>query len=338
MSHAMPNCREIEDNACRVRRRRAAPRSNRGTIEAHLQACPACARRAVAERAARELVCARRQRLRGCAPGDLAAALRGAARERSLQPAAAAFTPYAGAAVAGRLAAARGRRPVHLRLGQRRGNAMPRSWRSITSSVFSTRPRCRHQLDATLMGRTWQEANGWSLKVAASSHDRTAPAPRHPPVRLDRRPRRAHHVQVARQPLSVYVLNEPSIARRNRCADTITTNRSRGLGKRDHLDRARPHIRRRVASTTGRSSTRRRLRPARHRVTHGLFAARSFANPQRPVPPLRMRRTVTPPASSDVPAPRTRWIAAAVAALGVALFAVPLLRGPGETSTNGRDL
>jgi peroxiredoxin len=43
----------------------------------------------------------------------------------------------------------------------------------------------------------------------------------------------------------------------------------------------------------------------------------------------------TPPASSDVPAPRTRWIAAAVAALGVALFAVPLLRGPGETSTNG---
>jgi peroxiredoxin len=39
--------------------------------------------------------------------------------------------------------------------------------------------------------------------------------------------------------------------------------------------------------------------------------------------------------ADDAPRPRTRWIAAAVAALGVALFAVPLLRGPQSAIVEG---
>ena len=42
-----------------------------------------------------------------------------------------------------------------------------------------------------------------------------------------------------------------------------------------------------------------------------------------------------PPAASEIPPSRARWIAAAAAALGVALFAVPLLRGPAETRASG---
>jgi peroxiredoxin len=38
---------------------------------------------------------------------------------------------------------------------------------------------------------------------------------------------------------------------------------------------------------------------------------------------------------ADAPRPRTRWIAAAAAALGVALFAVPLLRGPVSKTQSG---
>jgi peroxiredoxin len=41
------------------------------------------------------------------------------------------------------------------------------------------------------------------------------------------------------------------------------------------------------------------------------------------------------PPREDAPRSRTRWIAAAVAALGVALFAVPLLRGPNATIESG---
>ena len=49
---------------------------------------------------------------------------------------------------------------------------------------------------------------------------------------------------------------------------------------------------------------------------------------------------VTPPAASDADGPprsRKRWIAAAAAALGVALFAVPLLRGPDDYAGEAKD-
>jgi peroxiredoxin len=44
----------------------------------------------------------------------------------------------------------------------------------------------------------------------------------------------------------------------------------------------------------------------------------------------------SPAASEDPPPGRGRWMAAAAAALGVALFAVPLLRGPGASTTGAR--
>jgi len=46
-------------------------------------------------------------------------------------------------------------------------------------------------------------------------------------------------------------------------------------------------------------------------------------------PPVEGAPSAQPPENADAPAPgRRRWVAAALGALGVALFAVPLLRGP----------
>src|SRR5687767_15831779 len=67
---SMANCREIEERlAAYVDGEVAAP--DRSTIDAHLERCPPCRTRAAAERATHELLLARQDRLRGCAPEAL---------------------------------------------------------------------------------------------------------------------------------------------------------------------------------------------------------------------------------------------------------------------------
>src|SRR5262245_36984738 len=66
----MVNCRDIEPKlAAYVDRDQ--PAADRLAVEAHLHACPACRKQAFREQAVHDLVCARRQTLRGCAPSGL---------------------------------------------------------------------------------------------------------------------------------------------------------------------------------------------------------------------------------------------------------------------------
>jgi anti-sigma factor RsiW len=201
MSSAMPNCREIEDNlAAYIDGEPTTVES--GTIDIHLKACPACARRAVAERAARELVCSHRQRLRGCAPGDLrqrCAALRANARVPARRRY---WVPVSLAAslllVAGVLFIFVWGSGVETYAAQLAVDHV---------KCFQYPPEASAPVDATLMGRTWQEANGWSLKVAASSPDDQLQL-----IGIRRcgstKGRVAHIFYKWRdQPLSVYVLN-----------------------------------------------------------------------------------------------------------------------------------
>jgi len=66
----MPDCRDIEPAlASYVEGECPLPECSR--VDAHLDACPVCRTRVAGERAARELLQARRDQLRGCAPARL---------------------------------------------------------------------------------------------------------------------------------------------------------------------------------------------------------------------------------------------------------------------------
>jgi hypothetical protein len=198
----MPSCRDIEENLAAYVD--GAGGLDPAAVDAHLQACPPCRSLAVAERAAHDLLCTRRQHLRGCAPAHL-----------------------------------RGRCAAHAAVPARRGILIGRPWVSVSvaaslllvaglffvfawgSSVetyaaqlavdhmkcFQFPPDPSATADAGLMGRTWQKANGWSLRVAATSPGE--------PLQLvgirrcgSTRGRVAHIFYKWRdQPLSVYVLN-----------------------------------------------------------------------------------------------------------------------------------
>ncbi len=173
------------------------------TIDAHVQACPSCRRLAAAERAARELLCSRRGDLRGCAPADLR---RRCAAWRATAPAA---SWYRRSWVPLSLAAS---------LMLVAGVSLIFVWGSSVETYaaqlaidhvkcFQFPPDASAATDVAVIGRTWQAANGWNVRIAAS------PPMEHLQLLGIRRcgstkGRVAHILYKWRgQPLSVYVLN-----------------------------------------------------------------------------------------------------------------------------------
>jgi anti-sigma factor RsiW len=162
---AMADCREIEANlAAYVDGESCA--IDRAALESHLNACPPCRRRAVAERAAHQLVCARREHLRGCAPSHLKG--RCAAQRAALHARRGLFSPRRWVPVS--LAAS-----VLLAAGLLFVFAWGSSVETYAAQLALDHVKCFQfppdgsSSDDVLMGRTWQKANGWSLKVAAAS-------------------------------------------------------------------------------------------------------------------------------------------------------------------------
>lgn len=204
MNTARPSCREVEESLAAYVDGEITD-IDPEAIHVHLGGCPPCRRREAAERAARELVCTRRERLRGCAPSDLrrrcaahAAAIRGdgrAARRRFWVPLSLAASLFL---VAGVWFVFAWGSSVETYAAQLAVDHV---------KCFQFAPETSGATDAMLMGRSWQQANGWPLKVAASSQTEHLHL-----IGIRRcgstRGRVAHILYRWRdQPLSVYVLN-----------------------------------------------------------------------------------------------------------------------------------
>src|SRR5688572_8218150 len=67
----MQNCRDVESQLAAYVDGAGHTAADCAAIDAHLAACPACRARVDRERAAHDVVRARREALRGCAPGAL---------------------------------------------------------------------------------------------------------------------------------------------------------------------------------------------------------------------------------------------------------------------------
>ena len=162
----MANCREIEAKLAEYVDGVQAD-TERAAVESHLQSCPACRARAAGERAAHDLVCGRRETLRTTAPGHLRA--RCAAQRRVASPPAAPITrtPWVRFSLAASVLLAVG---LFVLFGW--GSSVETFAAQLTAdhlTCFAYAPQAAAAPhDLTLLAKTWQENNGWSLKVANS--------------------------------------------------------------------------------------------------------------------------------------------------------------------------
>ena len=160
----MRSCSEIEpsltayvDGACKP--------GERGSIEAHLQACPPCRVRVSKERTAHEVLRIRCRDLRGSAPETL--------RQRcAAQRAAAAPAGFFRRENLVRLSLAAGvllAAGIFLVFGL--GNHVERYGAQLAADHIKCfqYPPDALQVDADSVGRVWQAAYGWPLRVASSS-------------------------------------------------------------------------------------------------------------------------------------------------------------------------
>jgi anti-sigma factor RsiW len=198
----MANCREIEAQlAAYVDGQIGA--AGRDAVEAHLERCPPCRAQAATERAAREILCARRGDLRGCAPESLkrrCAAQRAGVAPRGLLSRRT-FVPLSLAAT---LVLAAG---LFVLFGWGTSVETYAAQLAVDHLKCFQFPPGSGMADAAVLGSSWQASNGWPLKVAAS-------APRENLELLgvrrcgSTRGRVAHILYKWRgHPLSVYVLN-----------------------------------------------------------------------------------------------------------------------------------
>ena len=200
----MANCREIEERlAAYVDGEVAAP--DRSTIDAHLERCPPCRTRAAAERATHELLLARQDRLRGCAPEALR---RRCAAQRTLaagRPAGFARRTILPLSLAATIVMATG---VFLLFGWGSSVETYAAQLAVDHVKCVQFPPDSGPPDPVSFGRNWEAANGWPLRLT--------------PIEQAERPtlvaiRRcgSTHGRVAHifyrwrgQPVSVYVLND----------------------------------------------------------------------------------------------------------------------------------
>jgi anti-sigma factor RsiW len=179
---------------------------DRAHVETHLEACPACRDLADAERTAHELVRARRHELRGTAPDRLRARCAAAAHPVPM-PAVRSTPPWLRFSMAATLVLAGG---FVLLLGLGRGVESYAAQLAADHVKCFTFPPASPAADVASLGRSWQEANGWPLRIAAGGPDDPEGLEL---VGLRRcgstRGRVAHLLYRWRDaPLSVYVLNQ----------------------------------------------------------------------------------------------------------------------------------
>ena len=206
MSHdtgdLMTNCRDIESKfAAYVDRDQ--PVADRVAVEAHLRGCPACRTRVLSEQAVHDLVCSRRQTLRGCAPAGLQS--RCAGQRRSSAAGSLPRRPWVPLSLAASLALVT---IVFLVFGW--GSSVETYAAQLAADhlkCFQFPPDAAAPPDVTLLGKRWQATAGWAVKVAAST-----PSEQLQLLGIRRcgssRGRVAHVFYKWRgEPLSVYVLN-----------------------------------------------------------------------------------------------------------------------------------
>jgi anti-sigma factor RsiW len=162
----MANCREIEAKLAEYVDGQQAE-DERAAVESHLQACPPCRTRAAGERAAHDLVCARRDTLRATAPGRLRE--RCAAQRQVARPPAAvlARSPWVRFSVAASVLLAGG---LFVLFGW--GSSVETYAAQLSADhlkCFQSPPEATSAPDITLLGKTWQTQSGWGLKVAPST-------------------------------------------------------------------------------------------------------------------------------------------------------------------------
>ena len=197
----MTTCRDIEPQLARYVD--ADPDADIHLVESHLRLCPSCRARVREEKAAHDLVCARRTTLRASAPPALRrrCAAHCQARRGSLLT----RRPWMPLSLAATLAIALG---MFLVFGW--GSSVETYAAQLAADhlkCFQFPPSAEPAEDVSLVAQTWHKTAGWPLKIAASS----------PPEQLkllgvrrcgSSRGRVAHILYKWRgQPLSVYVLN-----------------------------------------------------------------------------------------------------------------------------------
>ena len=198
----MTTCRDIESKLAAYIDR-DQPVADRLAVEAHLRACPGCRTRALGEQAARDLVCSRRETLRGCAPSGLRS--RCAGKRRSSLAGSLPRQPWVPLSLAASLVLVT---VVFLLFGW--GSSVETYAAQLAADhvkCFQFPPDASTASDVTLLGKTWQATAGWALKVAAST-----PSEQLQLLGIRRcgssRGRVAHVFYKWRgEPLSVYVLN-----------------------------------------------------------------------------------------------------------------------------------
>jgi anti-sigma factor RsiW len=200
----MATCREIEAKLAAYIDR-DQPAADRMAVELHLRECPVCRTRALSEREVHDLVCSRRQALRGCAPSGLRS--RCAGQRRSSLAGSLPRRPWVPLSLAASLVFVTA---VFLVFGW--GSSVETYAAQLAAdhlkcSQFPPDGSSAAAADVTLLGKNWLAASGWALKVAASS-----PSEKIQLLGIRRcgstRGRVAHVFYKWRgQPLSVYVLN-----------------------------------------------------------------------------------------------------------------------------------
>lgn len=162
----MANCRDIEEKLAEYVDGGQAP-SERAAVAAHLETCPPCRTRASGERVAHDLICSRRDALRETAPPGLRARC---AAQRSSAPPPAAFLrrrPWVPLSFAASLVLAAG---LFVLFGW--GSSVETYAAQLTADhlkCFQFPPEAAPSSDVSLLGRQWQENNGWGIKVPSSS-------------------------------------------------------------------------------------------------------------------------------------------------------------------------
>lgn len=161
----MPNCRDIESKLAEYVDR-DQPLADRLAVDAHLQSCPACRTRAEGEQAVHDLLCSRRDSLRGSAAPALR---RRCAAQRQAAGGFVGLTrrPWVPLSFAASLLLVTA---VFLFFAW--GNSVETYAAQLAADhlkCFQFPPSEGAAPDVTVVGKTWQEMAGWALKVAASS-------------------------------------------------------------------------------------------------------------------------------------------------------------------------
>lgn len=204
----MADCREIEQ-ALAPYAEGGGDALERARVEAHLQACPSCRSRAANERTAHELLRARREHLRACAPDRL----RQRCAAASAPPTApvAAHTrprPWARLSIAATLVFAGG---LFLLFGL--GTTVD-SYATLLAAdhikCFKFSPQGAPPADVEALGESWQRAHGWPLRIAAGALDDPEDLELIGLRRCGSTQGHVAHVlyRWRGEPLSVYVLND----------------------------------------------------------------------------------------------------------------------------------